>query len=157
MAETGFEIGQPDSKTLALHHCPSSYHVNFAVLWTKHCKNVAHSGSRKHVDAEGTPGTVIHSVIGPQGLVLFPSALVVGCGGTHRALRTTPSKQQHAVFLRSLSGQCLIQIFVNRAVPMAGLLWTRQDQTWHMLEWSCHLGYTEHSHIMESLWTFDNT
>lgn len=103
------------------------------------------------MDAEGMPGTVIHSVIGPQGLVLFPSAVVVGRGGTHRALRTTPSRPQHVVFLRSLSVQSLIQIFVKRAVPMAGLLWARQDQTWHMLEWSCHLGYPEHSHIMESL------
>lgn len=42
---------------------------------------------------------------------------------------------------------------------MAGLLWTRQDQTWHMLEWSCHLGYTEHSQhngVFVNFWQYIN-
>lgn len=93
MAEPGFEAGQPGPRIHALNYQTASYPRKLCSPLNQTLKNAAHGGSRKHVDEEGMPGTVIHSVIGPQGLVPFPSAVVVGCGGTHRAVRTTPSGQ----------------------------------------------------------------
>lgn len=90
---------------------------------------------------EGMPETAIHSFVVSQGLLPSPSAVMVGCGGTHWTGRITQTGQWHTVLTRNLNGECLIQIFVKRAVFVARLLWARQDRPQPMLGWSCHLGY----------------
>ena len=68
------------------------------------------------MDEERMLGTVIHSFIFPQGLVTLPSTIVVGCGGTHWAVRATPSQQWHTVLVRNLSGGAWVAQFKRPAL-----------------------------------------
>lgn len=96
------------------------------------------------MDEEGTRGTVLHSVIGPQGLVPLPGAVVVGCGDTHRPVRPVPAGQRHTVVTRKLNGQCLIQIFVEKSSPhgRAAVAQTRSDMAYVRVELSLGLYLT---------------
>lgn len=76
----------------------------------------------------------------PQGLVPLPGAVVVGCGGTHRTGRITSSGQWHTVLIRNLNGECLIQIFVKRAVSALGQ--ARSDTAYVRMELSLGLYLT---------------